>query len=51
MRKLWKKHYANNRNKHISDEEIKRSYYYKSKYLLDHLINSVEEIENVGLNK
>lgn len=27
------------------------NYYYKSKYLLDHLINSVEEIENVGLNK
>ena len=27
------------------------NYYYKSKYLLDHLINSVEEIENAGLNK
>ena len=52
--KIMKKHYANNRNKHISDEEKKRRYgklLLPKQNLLDHLINSVEEIENVGLNK
>ena len=28
-----------------------RSYYYKRKNLLNHLINRVEELENVSFNK
>ena len=55
MRKL-EKNYANNRNENISDKnretenEYMRNYYYKSKNLLNHLINCVEKLENVSLD-
>ena len=49
--------YINIRNKNMSDTDRKRKkehlkeYYYKRKKLLNHLINCVEELENVCLNK
>ena len=41
----------------MSDEDIERkkeyirNYYYKRKNLLNHLINRIEELENVNFNK
>ena len=55
MRKL-EKNYANNRNENISDKnrerenEYMRNYYYKSQNFLNHLLNCVEELENVSLD-
>ena len=34
-----------------SKKEYMRNYYYKRKHLINHLINCVEELENVSLNK
>ena len=56
MSKL-KRNYANSKNKNIShaDREKKKNIWkiiiIKEKNSLNHLINSVEELENVYLNK
>ena len=56
-KKLKKANYANIKNKNMShgDREIRktylRQYYYKRKSLLNQLVNRVEELENVCLNK
>ena len=56
IEKIKKRNYANIRNKYMSDEDRKRkkehtkNHYYK-KNLKHRLINLVEELGNVSLNK
>ena len=45
-----KKKYADIRNKIFLLKEYKKKNYYERKKLLNHLINCVEELENVFLN-
>ena len=55
--KIKKRNYANNGNKNMSEKEgerkkeYMRSYYYKRKNLLNHVINCVQKLENISLNK
>ena len=55
--KIKKRNYPNNGNKNMSEKErgrkkeYMRNHYYERKNLLNHVINCVEELENVSLNK
>ena len=55
--KMKKRNFANFRNKNILDvprerkKEHMKKYYYKSKHLLNNLINCVEQLEGLSLSK